>query len=1718
MPDPKILTKNEKILEVVKFLLGEGNAVPEKDLVEFVKRVPKKHEGVVSRTMEFADEEFPSVFRQKISFGKYGPRKEANVPKPSEKIYKDLGLSSPWDVERHQTQTYIEQLKLPHKSTTTEGERRVALANQRYETQQMLLEEVFPNEAEKGISWVRRVTPEGEAYLAHPKTGENVFQYIVRKSGTSEKMEPPTKSQQALEYIRQLRQPKLETNEEVLGVVMQGRRAQSWEEFALSDLRKRGLKRVTKSEDALRQMAKEKRDEIFLREWGLYQESPTTYTGPKDLMKRAVAATKTEKAGKIGAQGRKARMEKLAAQPEEVEVPTLSERSKNRAKLQFKKELEERIETTYHPNIRAHMEEWQDLIRHGAHPFDAYKSVLSGAEAKGSGHFARIAEGMLRKHRKAIGLVSVAGAVGVAMPTEESEAGPLSDALKTAGKVSKSMLNSGISREYIKDYMQRVATSFKMPKLLEHVSQREGARVVYRFTDDVEKFLSRSRGKLSKGIHSNQEPIGTYFANKREDIPPLVVPGEFMSGHEGVVEIIADSEKGGVVSAVISPKARVADFSDPKKWQKVLEKYDIDPRLEVVGSKAQEQATRLTEGLKKDYDVVVFPDTVAAQDELKQTVLLSPGQAIAGFGNKYRFLEAAIAATGVGTAGAVLLPEESQAREEERALTVKPQGWSEEEEKLFLPWLQKESQELGFSINPNDPTSPLDFRYAFRNGQSLKELGVTAEDISETFQPEASPEIAKTPDEIETAKLYPGMLPGQKPLDLEGIFKDLTSNPEKKTAQDALFAFNLVKGFTSLLRWAGPFREMMDHTEEKLREAAAEYGVEETGWDKAQEVAGELIPVGWGLKAAHKGAKVLTSWLKWKSDFWLKFLGTAGFGMAYPHLRGEPESETLTETFTDMEFREPFKTITHGLEWGAFEVPAPLIRATKRYMVKHEAVVDKLLKLPLEALRKIKLGKLGGPTAWGVKKYQAENVAELLEPAMSRMAPQTRRLFRDFYIKLGIHEEEVGELTKEIYLGKYSLNRAERSMAYELATRGTLEGLPGVASTRKSVLMGSQPELWTAATGDLAKLPTQRQKLVKQAAREVQLQFLKWGDVATKQGWQNVKNEVRPLLNEVTWRKNLGKYIPRLYGRIKSLDPELAKKLEDYIKTSHVFTPAETKRLEGSGHALRLDLSRFLRRHSLPEDVRAALEQITDIGEVYHRGALSLRHSIETARMFQTIADDPKLSLTQMAYQGAKKMQKGFKPEEWWPVPGVKEGGERFGMLAGRMVNKEVHKEIMGYIDPVIDTSPLLRQAMSWWKFGKVIARPATHVRNMMSNAVLNHLGGMPVYSPHSIQCYTDALEMMRSPEKYASELKQAKELGVFSGAFARHELRRLKGVNLKNATSVVDLLGRVSKVALAKGAHLYEQEEYWAKLAKYLHNTRYRGMQPLQAAEDAIKWTFHYGEVTPAVRAFRSSPLGMPFVTFSYKALPAIAESVMKYPWRFGSLQALLGGMSWLALNELNMSDGEYDDLMSKMPSNIKNGNYLPLPWKDQNGRMQWLDLTYILPWGDYYEAKKAISGGGGMEPGGVGKFIFAHPLWTTAYEVKHNKNYVGQPIYNEWDDGPTVMAKALWHTYKAAVPSLFIGGYDFQKVLWNPVAQQFGLQKESQMDPTALQTLASQVGLKVVPRTKGQVFMGDVSRKKQMEQQAWKQLYKESQTMPSQRAVRRALDSFEDIYGVQD
>lgn len=481
------------------------------------------------------------------------------------------------------------------------------------------------------------------------------------------------------------------------------------------------------------------------------------------------------------------------------------------------------------------------------------------------------------------------------------------------------------------------------------------------------------------------------------------------------------------------------------------------------------------------------------------------------------------------------------------------------------------------------------------------------------------------------------------------------------------------------------------------------------------------------------------------------------------------------------------------------------------------------------------------------------------------------------------------------------------------------------------------------------------------------------------------------LLDEKTYLKNVETYMPRLY-----------RKYEAAVSGVKEAFGSKPQRIGGQ---------RFLQKGEIPEQVRAFMGEIKEPAYPVARGIAQLTHDVETAKLFRNVAENPQWSSAKAAGDFVQL-----------------DTSKKLGALAGKYVHPEIARDINDIIRIPSQAEKFYKDILHAWKFGKVILNPATHARNMMSNSILMDLSGVDLNKQPALLARS-----LKEISQKGSFFQEAKEANLMGHEFSAAEIKGFMDNFDKPAETVFGKIMNIPKQGVKFLGNTYQTEEQIFKLAKFIHE-REAGLGVKEAADQAQKWLFNYDKVSPAVKALRTSPIGAPFITFSSKALPVVAEAAATNPMRLYKYKILFDSMENMAKEKFDLSDKEINTIKRN-----QRGGVVILPVKDKAGKLQTLDLSYILPWGDIGEQGGMFGLPPALSPGGLVKPIAEVAMNKSLFKAGYSKfDPAKSQIYLDSDPNSTKVRKSVDYLYKSFMPSfappipgVSEGGYHTEKLI---------------------------------------------------------------------------------------
>lgn len=499
-----------------------------------------------------------------------------------------------------------------------------------------------------------------------------------------------------------------------------------------------------------------------------------------------------------------------------------------------------------------------------------------------------------------------------------------------------------------------------------------------------------------------------------------------------------------------------------------------------------------------------------------------------------------------------------------------------------------------------------------------------------------------------------------------------------------------------------------------------------------------------------------------------------------------------------------------------------------------------------------------------------------------------------------------------------------------------------------------------------------------------------------------------------------------------------------------------------------------------PDEIRALARDLHDLHAVLPSQVADSAKKVTQSMLFQHLNKMPGVVLDKKPLVGANE----YMPSLFYKD---KSGSSKW-------VRRDVELELRAMDEvPKISHSWMNKWFITPWKTWKVIDRPAAWVRNGLTNLMLNHMSGMPFWRQ---DLYKASLKGMASG---SAEWKEFKKITGTGGNFSVEDVFKMNE-GMKYGSNMMDKILTYHDKVQKPFRSLYSAEESMFKFAKYLHNLE-KGMPKKQAAWDAVEATFNYGEVTRAT-AFTRSNIA-PFFTWTSKAIPKVWGWMTEHPVQAASMLTLYQGMQSEAIRRVGMDDEEWKQFNKMLPEYIQQGMFFVLPWRDQDQRLQMLNLTYIIPgFGDLNELM--------AHPAAA---IIGNPLVSIASALTTNRKFSGVPIYYEWEPVATRTQKMLAHLWETLVPAPFIGGTDY-KMLKNAYEANFGNEfQRTPQDLTPGQAVSSFVSGKITP-----VDIPETERKwgakvKMQKSEARQDFLREARKVRSQEQMDSLIKKYEEV-----
>jgi hypothetical protein len=693
------------------------------------------------------------------------------------------------------------------------------------------------------------------------------------------------------------------------------------------------------------------------------------------------------------------------------------------------------------------------------------------------------------------------------------------------------------------------------------------------------------------------------------------------------------------------------------------------------------------------------------------------------------------------------------------------------------------------------------------------------------------------------------------------------------------------------------------------------------------------------------------------NDFW---------GAYYETMTGEQMPEVLKQTagagtsFLTTPF--VFGKLLRGLRAGAKEIP----------------LVQKMLANSLPEWKEAKLIRKANiyernERAANAGKLLADKEAKRIAVQLSRQSGKT---ITPEAVKLRLGQIIKGSITENAALGE----QAHPAIEELQANFKTLQELG---------LLSEETYLTKLTKARVAELTSEKASLTKSLTRlQTAPHYVGTQEISGK--FPGRADKIRGLeeqikaIDDTLWQSKLHggeSYMPRMY-------------------TTKEAAAAERKFPVSGGPKVKAPYAKG--RENIPMAVRKEMGEILEPAYPVTKRLIQESQDIETSKLFNFVA------------------QKGEWVDDVWreglsvkPLPDTK----TYGSLAGKFVHPKIYNDITELTRIRSDFESLYDSLIGTWKMGKVTLNPSTHFRNTISNSILLDLSGTGHVEQSRL--FVKALgEMKAGSEEFQNAKKFFRSGTMISGEVLDDMLRTVSKDKASGIQKTINTWNTVFGKATAPASAVYQQEEFTFKFMKYLEQ-REQGKSIMGAVQEANKWLFDYSDLSRFEKVVARRV--MPFYTFPRKALPRVLEAATDRPLTLAKYPLLAWTEQKYALHKLDLTDKDYEDIQKVLPEYMKSGSYLLMPFRNANGDLLFFDWTYIIPWGELYDAQDNKLLGD----------VITNPLVQITADIARNKSgWSGREIWNDTDTTEEQNFKKMLYVWQAAVPSLMYKGIYWDKL----------------------------------------------------------------------------------------
>lgn len=497
---------------------------------------------------------------------------------------------------------------------------------------------------------------------------------------------------------------------------------------------------------------------------------------------------------------------------------------------------------------------------------------------------------------------------------------------------------------------------------------------------------------------------------------------------------------------------------------------------------------------------------------------------------------------------------------------------------------------------------------------------------------------------------------------------------------------------------------------------------------------------------------------------------------------------------------------------------------------------------------------------------------------------------------------------------------------------------------------------------------------------------------------------------------------------------------------------------------------------------KAEREQMGEINDARYTIAktyMLMAHDLAVGRFYKDISENPDWATAEepdAAWKNPgdyKFWQRTYDDVEWIKVPDAtipKSNTRKWGALAGMWVRAEIWRDLNELEH--MNRSGLWSALMTQWKLNKTARSPVVHMNNIMSNFVLLDMSGVGSF---------DLVRAIRSYTTGDAMYEEANHHGAFGVDMASQEIRKnvlgplleeIRDTTLGGKSPLEARLGILGKLANAiwsatktvdrKMLDLYRLEDEVFRMALYVRR-RSQGVSAQEAADEARQQFIDYDIRAPWINTARRTVL--PFLAYSYRAIPLLARTTMTRPWKIAKYAAVAYAVNALAYM---LFPGDEDRERRSMREDAQGRTWLGgfprmvrMPWGDKYGNPMFFDVRRWIPAGDVFDTNS-----GQLGDLGVPAWLqFGGPLMLAGELALNKQAFTGDPIWNsltdDWWDKSSKVGDWAWKSW--APSAAWVPGSWY----WEKMASALKGARDWSGQPFDIPSAAlSSIGVKVTPQ----------------------------------------------------